>query len=173
MNTGQPYRIVVAALLQQEAGILLVRQQGAEDPAPSWTLPGGVVEQDERLGDALQREISQETGLQLLELGPLIYAVQAKEYETGHRTTSFIFEASRWQGEVAPHDPDDLILEARFMPVDSAIEALSFLPWQVMREPILAYLQGSSKLGTFWLYRSHRDGQANLVERLQDWEHKT
>ena len=100
MNTDQPYRIVVAALLQQEAGILLVRQQGAEDPAPSWTLPGGVVEQDERLGDALQREISQETGLQLLELGPLIYAVQAKEYETGHRTTSFIFEASRWQGEV-------------------------------------------------------------------------
>jgi len=172
MNTDQPYRVVVAALLCQEGSILLVRQQGGEDPAPSWALPGGVVEPDEPLGEAMRRELSQETGLQLLELGSLIYAVQAKEYATGYRTTSFIFEASRWQGEIAPGDPDNYILEACFMPLESAIEALSALPWQVMREPILAYLQGDTRIGTFWLYRSQPDGQANLVERLHDWEHK-
>lgn len=173
MNTAQPHRIVVAALLRQNGDILLVKQQGPEDPAPSWALPGGVVESDEPLGDALRREISQETGLKIVELGPVVYAAQSKEYETGHRTTSFIFEANLWQGEIAPADPDNLILEACFLPVETAIEALSALPWQVMREPIVAYLQGRSEPGELWLYRSHQNGQTNLLERLHSWEHRS
>ncbi len=171
MNTDAPYQIVVAALLRQQGNILLVKQQGSEDPAPTWALPGGVVEQDEPLGEALRRELHQETGLQLLEIGPLIYSAQIKEDNTGQRTTSFIFEAHRWQGDIAPEDPDHLILEARFMPVDSALEALSALPWQVMREPILAYLRGQSGTGSFWLYRSYRDGRTNLIKQIQGVEH--
>lgn len=167
MSTYPPYRIIVAVLLRQSGNILLVKQQGPDDLIPTWALPGGVVEQDEPLGEALRRELRQETGLQLLETGPVIYASETKEYETGQRTTSFVFEAQRWQGEIVPHDPDHLILEARFMTVKSALEALSALPWQVMREPILAYLRGESALGTFWLYRSHRDGRTNLIEQLQ------
>jgi len=163
MNPDPPSRIVVAALLRQGGDILLVNQQGPDDPTPSWALPGGVVEHDEPLGEALRREFYQETGLQLLELGPLIYTAEVKVYETGQRTTSFIFEVLRWQGEIAPGDPDNLILEARFMPIESALEALSALPWRVMREPIMAFLRDQSDPGTFWLYRSYQDGEANLI----------
>ena len=170
MNPEPSYRIVVAALLRQADQILLVKQQGPSDPAPSWGLPGGVVKADEPLGEALRREISEETGLQLLELGRVLYAAQAREYKSGRRTTSFIFEAKGWQGEIAPADPDDLILDARFLPLETAIKALETLPWSVMREPAVAYLQGQTSPGALWLYRIQQDGQTCLVERIQGWE---
>ena len=58
----QKYQISVrvTAIVLQENKILLVKQRvGRRD----WSLPGGRLEQSEKIGDALKREILEETGL--------------------------------------------------------------------------------------------------------------
>ena len=143
--------------------VLLVRQQGADDPAPSWALPGGVVEPGERLTEALIREVREETGLELIDPGPLLYAVHAARDNSaeGHQTLAFVFAVAEWRGELRVADPDNLILGARFLRRAEAIEKLERLPWPTMREPIVAYLRGEAGRGAVWLYRSSRMAQMN------------
>ncbi|MFA4872710.1 MAG: NUDIX domain-containing protein [Patescibacteria group bacterium] len=60
-------RIVVSALIEQEGKILLGRKKPGVGPYPdTWHLPGGgIEEEDKTLEEALQREVREETGLEV------------------------------------------------------------------------------------------------------------
>lgn len=55
----------VGALIFLEDCILLV-ERGTEPLKGWWSLPGGLVETGEKLGEAVRREVSEETGLRIL-----------------------------------------------------------------------------------------------------------
>ena len=155
--------VIVAAIIRRGDEILLVEQQGPNDPTSSWALPGGRVEPGELLIDALAREVREETGLVVAMIGQLAYLVQA---ESDHRTLVLMFEVKDWSGEIRVNDPDGYILQACFVAQSDAIALLEKLPLRHMHEPLVAYLRGETKPGAMWFYRRQTDDTDVLIARL-------
>lgn len=164
--------LIVAGLLRKDGQILLVRQQGRDDPHAEWSLPGGVVGPDELLIESLVREVREETGIEVLRVGELIHVVQShhpteQSWSSGElphpggRATAFVFEVAEWKGEVKLEDPDEIVREARFWPSNDAIEHLQRHPSRSMSEPIVAYLQAEER-DRVWLYRRDDQGHDRL-----------
>lgn len=61
----------VGGVLQDDRGRLLVVRRGNPPARGRWTLPGGKVERGERLAEAVRRELSEETGLDV-DVGDLV-----------------------------------------------------------------------------------------------------
>lgn len=160
------YTQVAAAVIWRGEELLLVRQQGTHDPAPSWALPGGVVEPGELPTEAMVREVREETGLDVLNPGRLLYVNAEADAAGTSRGTAFVFEVAEWRGTLLSADPDDVILQVRFFPVAEAVEKLEALPFAAMREPIVAHLRGAAEPGALWLFRHNADGSATLVGRV-------
>ena len=140
--------IVVVALIRRGDEILLVKQQGKDDIAPSWSVPGGVVEEGELLGDALKREVREETGIEVLQVGTIAYVVNARH--EGGSSIALAFNVESWRGVPKPDDPDGLVSDCQFMQVTEAARLVGTLPYQSMREPLLGYLNGDAALGVLW-----------------------
>ncbi len=168
---------IVAALIRRGDTVLLVREQGPDDPAPVWALPGGVVERGELLSEALAREVREETGLEIRGPVSLLYVAQTHNPSprvdskgevpgAGDSATAFVFEVDEGSGELTARDPDRFVSEARFWPVPDAIAQLESLPFRAMREPIVSFLRGEAERGAVWLYRRRPDGADGLIARL-------
>ncbi len=147
-------------------GICLVQQQGPHDAAPSWALPGGVVEEGELLHEAIVREVREETGLTIESLGRLVYVVQLHSPTEGFLATAHVLQVVKWSGIPRPNDPDKLILRVEFAPLRDAIAKLQTAPTRVMWEPIVAYLRGGAPVGTVWCYRRMGEGDDQVVARI-------
>lgn len=175
----QPKRdihLAVAALIRRDNDVLLVRQQTPDDAESHWALPGGLVEEGELIVEALGREVREETGLDIVDPGRLLYVMhfdnpnpqQVREHlgpGRGYQAVAHVFEVESWEGRVSARDPDGFVAEAGFMPLSDAIAELEKLP-RMMGEPIAAYLRGEVGAGAAWLYRRLPDDQDVLVARL-------
>jgi 8-oxo-dGTP diphosphatase len=153
--------LIVAAIIRQEGRILLVEQQGPSDLLPTWSLPGGVVEAGELLTEALDREVREETGLAIEDLGALAYVTQ--NIEGDQTSVAFVFEVGRWRGKLRIGDPDGLILRAVFLPLAEALRALEGLPWPIMRAPAIAYLTGHAEAGSLWACQARHGMTPTIV----------
>ena len=159
-----PQHIQIAvALIRRDDNILLVQQQGPDDPLPTWALPGGGVEPGELPTEAVVREVKEETGVEVIDCGHLLYVNAGVDPVGKHSSMTFVFEVQEWRGAPCPADPDNLVLRACFLPMSEAVEKLEQLPWLMMREPILAHLRGELLSGALWLYHYRADGSAELV----------
>ncbi|MEA2511283.1 MAG: 8-oxo-dGTP diphosphatase, partial [Thermomicrobiales bacterium] len=157
MKAQTPSVHVVAALIRRGTDVLLVKQQGPEDPAPSWSLPGGVVEAGELLPESLAREVVEECGLTILDPGRILYAAQQQFPPGAWREVEdvvvFVFEVGDWSGKLFCDDPDGLAAAACFLSPTEAIALLETAPLRMMREPVAAYLRGEANPAAMWFYR--------------------
>jgi 8-oxo-dGTP pyrophosphatase MutT (NUDIX family) len=62
-----------ALVLDPADRVLLVRFVNPDTGAEFWTTPGGGIDPDESLEDAIRRELHEETGLENAALGPVIW----------------------------------------------------------------------------------------------------
>jgi 8-oxo-dGTP diphosphatase len=88
----RPAMTVDAAIFRKQAGswqVLLI-QRGGEPFKGMWALPGGFVEMDETLEEAVVRELKEETGLEGIHLEQL-HTFSAINRDPRHRTISTIF----------------------------------------------------------------------------------
>jgi len=66
--------IVVPLLVDSDNRVLLCRMAPSRGVFPGqWALPGGGVEDGERIEDALRREVREELGIDLASLSPLLF----------------------------------------------------------------------------------------------------
>ncbi|HYN36618.1 MAG TPA: NUDIX hydrolase [Actinomycetota bacterium] len=104
-------QIAVGAIVLREDNLLMVRR-GNEPGKGLWSLPGGRVEHGEYLADALRREVSEETGLDVT-VGELVGIFEVVG-ETHYVILDFF---ARPEGEVSPQAGDD-VDEVRWVPLD-------------------------------------------------------
>ena len=151
----------VTAIMRQNNALLMIKVQSPDHPAPFWSTVGGQVEAGETAHEALIREVKEETGLDVLEIGDLAYHVFI-DFE-GEDVEAQIYEVTKWEGSFNVQDPDKEIIEAAFIPLDQALIELENLGYRPMSEPPLSYLRQESPNGTVWRYR-YANGVSELLE---------
>jgi 8-oxo-dGTP diphosphatase len=149
--------VIASALIRRGDEILLVHQYRPQDPYPNWFLPGGRVEAGELLSEGLAREVWEEAGLDLVTVGQLAYCTHAVDAVGHSQSIAFVFEVAEWSGSPASNDPDEMVSDVRWFPLEEALVHLERVPWHSMREPLIAYLRGTHAPGTVWLYAGNSD----------------
>ena len=81
---------VVRAAVTREGQVLLVRRARGERLESQWELPGGTLAAGESLGEALHRELWEETGLRPAGL-PALIATAARTTPSGRDMDEFSF----------------------------------------------------------------------------------
>jgi len=129
-----------AVIETAEGGVLLVknrRRSGVHD----WSPPGGVIEVDdgEALLDGLTREVREETGLLVTEWEGPIYEIETAAPGLGWTLRVEVFRAVTVTGSLLIDDPDEIVVDARYVQRDECAGHLEGNhPWVV--EPLLEWL---------------------------------
>ena len=111
-----PPQVCVGAVAVDDGRLLLVRR-GNPPQRGLWSVPGGRVEPGETVGEAVVREVTEETGLEGL-CGALLGWVERIDAEHHFVILDFLVEI------LDPADPvaGDDALEARWVPLDDVAE---------------------------------------------------
>lgn len=102
--------------------VLLIR-----DPYHNWGLPKGHLERGEDARQAAIREVAEETGLDRLEVGPEVHAIDWFFRRRGalvHKFCTFFVMRSS-EGEVVP-EVEEGITECAWLPFPEAAERLTY-----------------------------------------------
>jgi len=154
------------AILRRDGCVVLVQQQTPGVAEPYWVLPGGLVEAGELVVDALVREVYEEAGAHITEVGQLACISQIDRPMHQMQTIVFIFEVRHWHGALESNDPDHEAFGAELVPCGEAIRRLEVNGgWPGIQEPQLAYLRGDAQAGTIWFYREEQ-GVQSLVASI-------
>ena len=95
-------RAIRAVLLTPEGRILLMKLQDPVGRRQVWITPGGAVERGETAEAGLRRELAEETGLQEVQVGPLLWT-RSHDFEWNGRAISQREES--YLVEIAPFAP--------------------------------------------------------------------
>ncbi len=113
---------VVVRRIDGDVHVLLIR-----DPYKNWGLPKGHLEGDETPAGAALREVTEETGLIGLVLGPRIDQIDWYFRLRGtlvHKYCTFFLIGSP-EGEAAPEESEG-ITECVWLPLDQALERITY-----------------------------------------------
>jgi 8-oxo-dGTP diphosphatase len=166
----RPAHQVAAAIIRREDEVVLVLQ-GLPGEELFWGLPGGVVEHDELVPEGLKREVLEETGLSIhlpFRLGYIRQIHNRRPAQLighsgpgdGYLATVWVFDLDSWDGEIGARDPDGVVREARFMPVDEAVERLRRTTWLALAAD---YLEGKVEPGSLHFERWHENGGVHVL----------
>lgn len=128
--------VAVAIILRSDGKFLLAQRPPGKAYAGYWEFPGGKVEAQESMHDALLREIREELGLHVT----LAYPWLTQTFDYPHaRVNLHFYRVLAWQGEPHPHEGQVLSWESS--------AGLSVSPMLPANGPILRALSLPSVMG--------------------------
>lgn len=147
-------RRFAGVLAHHNGGVVLVRESHVRWGGEFWNVPSGMVEAHETPAQGAARELAEETGLAVSSRS-LRLRTTTSVVIGGEEVHSWNFEIEVDDPTVRVDDPDALIQEARWFPVDEAIEQLRLLPYRPLTEPAIATLHaGVAAPSTHWTFTS-------------------
>lgn len=166
VKTAPHHYAVASGIVVAEDRLLLVqnrRRNGSLD----WSTPGGVVDPGEQVLEALTREVVEETGLSVKSWSSLHYVVDARFTSRSITMHAEVFVARDFSGRLDINDPDDIVVDARWVPLDQATSILVDSPVWV-RDPLCHALgtlfAGEPEMPALWDYQIGRaDGQTDIT----------
>jgi len=153
-------RVGAYAVCLRDGAVLLARLIGADPPL--WTLPGGGLDHGEDPRDGAIREVEEETGLRVTEWEGPVYLVDAEAVDAGWHMKVEVFRAVTFEGDLYVDDPDGIVEDARFVPVDEC-EATLMATWQLITEPVGAWLTERWTDVREYRYRVHGATRAEMT----------
>jgi ADP-ribose pyrophosphatase YjhB (NUDIX family) len=106
-----------SALLVDRSGRILLSRRADAPKAGLWDLPGGFFDEGESPGEALRRELREETGVEV-EPGAFVGGFPDRYGADGPWTINFYWEARVADGQPEPQAADD-VAELRWFPRDA------------------------------------------------------
>ena len=91
-------KLTIMCMVYKDDGSFLVENRLKKD-WPGLTFPGGHVEDDELIENAVIREMKEETGLDLLEIEPKGY-IEWNEFGDDVRHLAMFFKSNKYKGEI-------------------------------------------------------------------------
>lgn len=130
---------------------MLVREEHSRWGGEFWNLPSGMLEAHETPAEGAARELAEETGLRVAP-SDLLLRTTSSTVVDGKTSHAWNFEVHVQEPAISVSDPDLLVREARWFPVDTAIDLLRSLPYRPLAEPALAVLSGEAAAATHWYF---------------------
>jgi 8-oxo-dGTP diphosphatase len=155
--------VVASGLVEAEEGLLLVKNL-RRDGGVDWSPPGGVVEvaEGEDVADGLTREVAEETGIIVSAWEGPVWEVEAIAEEMSWHLRVEVHRALAWEGELSVDDPDGIVVDARFVPVEECALQMADA-WLPTHEPLAAWLAERWTDRRRYRYRVDGSARASMV----------
>ncbi len=102
MAERERFPVVVHVLLECEGKVALLKRANTGFMDGYYALPGGHQEQGESISETARRELTEELGVEAIEIEPLCVL----PYRSGrHQGTNFLFRCLEWAGEPVINEP--------------------------------------------------------------------
>lgn len=121
---------VAAGVLQRRGEVLIARRPRGKHGENFWEFPGGKMEADESVIEALKRELSEELGISVTQTKPLLSLTH--DYPE-HRVHLEFLWVTAWEGEPSSREGQPL----RWVP-EADLGQVDFLP---ANTPVVAAIQ--------------------------------
>ncbi len=125
---------VASGIIIEQQQLLLVQNQ-RRNGSLDWSTPGGVVDPGEQVLEALQREVIEETSVVVDDWSHMLYSVDVEFVGRNMTLHAQVFQATGHSGDLHVQDPDNVVVDGRWVSHDQAHSLLdSSPPW--VREPL-------------------------------------
>ncbi len=157
---------VAGGLLVDERGLLLVANR-RRDGSVDWSTPGGVIDEGETVIEALEREVSEETGLIVDQWERLCWTVSVRFVDLEMLLEVEVHLAARFTGNLVLEDPDGIVIDANFLPSPDIGPRMKGSPLWV-REPLADWLVEPWDDLRHFSYDAHGKSPATLRAERRD-----